>query len=84
MVAQANPSTAPQHEPMEPGQALCPWIKLKPQHAPKPMVEQTAAMGMDHDKNQVLFYKEAFATSMAATEALKALVQSFDKTSAMA
>ena len=41
-------------------------------------------MGLDHDKAQTQFFKEAFATALAATEALKTQVQIFDKTSALA
>ena len=55
-----------------------------PSMPPEHRVEQTANMGLDHDKAQVQFYKEAFATSNAATEALKVQVQSFDEASAMA
>ena len=39
---------------------------------------------VDHDKAQAQFYKEAFASALAAMETLKTQVQTFDETSALA
>ena len=50
----------------------------------EPRVEQTSSMGLDHNKAQDQLYKEAFAASLAATEALKAQFQTFDESSALA
>ena len=48
------------------------------------MVEQTTNMGLDHNNSQAQFYKEAFAPSLEVTEALKAQVQTFNETLALA
>ena len=65
-------------------EALQPLNNINPSMAPEPRGEQTTNMGLDHDKAQAQFYKEAFATALAATEALKTQVQTFNETSALA